>query len=195
MAHPISDRVRDALFMVALFGSVGVACAQAPAPNSDKAAQPKDQPAQPPRVPGAEGVEEPSAKQAPTQAPTPPAGVFVNGSLAVPGAPNDTSTTPSRFSEKNDRLDQIPIMARGPQLTDEQRKLILDRVTSNDTGPPAAISAGPSTMLPSSIPMQAWPADVASAIPDIRDTKYVKLPHKILVVRPENWTVVEEIAR
>ena len=207
MSHTTSQRVRDALFMVALFGSVSVACAQGSAPNSDtrepksQPAEPADQPAKPTRVPGGDGVEEPSAKQpSASQIPT---GIFVNGTLAVPGAPKDTATTPARFSAKNDSLDNLPIMARGPALSDSQRKLILDRVMSNDTGAPEArnagaaarVYAGPSTILPSSVEMQAWPADVVRAIPDIRDTKFVKLEKKILVVRPENWIVVEEIDR
>jgi hypothetical protein len=210
MSHTASQRVRDALFMVALFGSVGVASAQGPAPNSDNGApkgqpaQPADQPAKPTRVPGGDGVEEPSVKQAP-----PPAVhtvIFINGTLDVPDAPKDTATTPSQFSATNAARDNLPIMARGPALTDSQRKLILDRVTSNDTGNAGAraardagaaarVYAGPSTILPSSVEMQAWPADVVRAIPDIRDTKFVTLEKKILVVRPENWIVIEEIER
>jgi hypothetical protein len=201
MSPTVSNRVRDALFMVALFGSVSVGWAQGSAPNSDKsepkghANQPADQPAQPTRVPGGDGLEEPSVKQAtPSQVPT---GIFVNGTLAVPGAPKDTATTPARLSATNDALDNLPIMARGPALTDSQRKLILDRVMSNDTGAQGAqdAGAGPSTMLPASVEMQAWPADLVRAIPDIRDTKFVKLEKKILVVRPENWIIVEEIDR
>jgi hypothetical protein len=34
MTHPISNRVREALLMAALFGGVGVAWAQAPASDS-----------------------------------------------------------------------------------------------------------------------------------------------------------------
>lgn len=36
MPHPISNRVREALVMAALFGSVGIASAQAPASNDGK---------------------------------------------------------------------------------------------------------------------------------------------------------------
>ena len=43
--------------------------------------------------------------------------------------------------------------------------------------------------------MQAWPADIAGQVPAIRDTKYVKLSDKILVVRPDSRVVVEEIAK
>jgi hypothetical protein len=199
-SHLTKDLVRDALVTAALFGSVSVACAQQPAPNSEKSremlgqsAESANKPATPSRVPGGDGVEEPSAKQAAPPAAGP--GIFINGKLTVPGAANDTATTPALFSATNDRLDRVPIMARGPELTESQRKLILDRVMSNNTGAPVNISAAPTTILPSSVEMQAWPADVASAIPAIRGTKFVKLADKVLVVLPENWIVVEEIAR
>jgi hypothetical protein len=213
MAHPISNRVRDALVAAALFGGVGITWAQAPAPNAQapnaqapnaqapnaQAPNANDgnvQSSESPKVPGHEGVEEPSAKQNPQ----PPAGVFVNGTLSVPNAPKDTDTTPAKFSATNDHLDHVPIMARGPQLTDAQRKLILDRVsaTAAESQPkpePKRPYVGPSTMLSADADMKAWPADLVGAIPAIRDTKYVALSDKVLVVRPESWTVVEEIDR
>jgi hypothetical protein len=188
MSHLISNRVREALLAAALFGSVGIAWAQAPSNDGDVRS------AESPKVPGRDGIEEPSAKQA-TQ---PPAGVFVNGVLNVPNAPNDTATTPAKFSAANDRLDHVPTMARGPELTAAQRKLILDRVSGTGAVPSRSLAqpyAGPSTMLSADADMKAWPADLVGAIPAIRDTKFVALSDKVLVVRPESWTVVEEIDR
>src|SRR5690348_6368864 len=178
MTHPISNRVREALVMAALFGGVGVAWAQAPASDSGNV-----QSAEHPKVPGHEGLEEPSAKQQP---PAPPAGpgIFVDGALNVPNAPTDSSTRPAKFSAGNDSLDHLPIMARGPQLSDDQRKLILDHVLGAGAQAPAASTAaalGPASQLPADIAMQPWPADIASQIPEIRDTKYVRLADKILV--------------
>jgi hypothetical protein len=49
--------------------------------------------------------------------------------------------------------------------------------------------------LPPGYEMQAWPQDVLGQAPDLRDTKYVSLADKILVVLPNSRTVVEEIAR
>jgi len=40
--------------------------------------------------------------------------VFVGGKLAVPGAPADSQTVPSKFSERNARLDKVPLM--GPKV-------------------------------------------------------------------------------
>lgn len=187
MRASIKNHVRDALLTVALLGSIGVAFAQSPAQNRGNVES-----AQSPKVPGHDGIEEPSVKQAPQ--PGAEAGVFVNGTLNVPNALADTSTTPSKFSQANARLDNLPIMARGPRLTDAQRKLILARVLAAG-GAPAHIEASPTSYLPSTVDMHAWPDDIVSQVPSIRDTKYVKLSDKVLVVRPENWTVVEEIGK
>jgi hypothetical protein len=188
MRISVKDHIREALLTAALFGSIGAAFAQTPATNAADV-----QSAQSPKVPGHDGIEEPSARQAPQ----PPAdtGIFVNGTLTVPNAPVDTSTTPAKFSPGNDRLDHLPIMARGPALTDAQRKLILDRVMAAGGGATVKVDAFPSAMLPATVDMHVWPADIVGQVPGIRDTKYVKLPDKILVVRPESWIVVEEIGK
>jgi hypothetical protein len=187
MRVSLKDHIREALLTAALFGSIGAAFAQAPATNAGDV-----QSAQSPKVPGRDGLEEPAARQAPQPADTE---IFVNGTLTVPNAPGDTSATPAKFSPGNDRLDHIPIMARGPELTDAQRKLILDRVMAAGGGATVKVDAFPSAMLPATVDMHAWPADILGQVPGIRDTKYVKLPDKILVVRPENWIVVEEIGK
>jgi hypothetical protein len=148
--------------------------------------------AQHPQVPGRDGVEEPSVKQAPK--PGAESGVFVDGRLNVPNAPAETSTTPSKVSQHNQQLDDIPIMARGPQLTDAQRKLIVERVIAAG-GPPAQVDAFLTAELPAGVEMHAWPSDVVGQMPSLRDTKYVELSNKILVVRPETRVVVGEIAR
>src|SRR3954454_7291124 len=64
-------------------------------------------------TPGKNGKEEPSA-----HVPNTSNGVFVNGSLAVPGAPSDTQTTPAKFSERNAKLDSYPVMALPLALDD-----------------------------------------------------------------------------
>jgi hypothetical protein len=187
MSHPINNRVREALVVAALFGGVGLACAQAPASNDGNI-----QSSETPQVPGHDGVEEPSAKQAAVPQAT---GIFVNGTLNVPNAPKDTATVPAKFSAGNDQLDHLPIMARGPALSAAQRKLILDRLGTPDNLAPAHLAAGPASELPANVAMQPWPADITAAIPDIGATKFVRLPDKILVVRPESRTVIDEIRR
>jgi hypothetical protein len=188
------DYVRDALITTALFGTMSFACAQAPASTTDKdqAGQPSsNQTAQPTAVPGHAGVEEPGAKNGQPAAET---GVFVNGTLTVPGASADTATAPAKFSQANNARDQIPIMARGPALSDAQRKLIVDHVLA-DSGATARATTGPAMELPPAIAMQAWPSDIADQVPSLSGTKYVKLADKILVVQPDNRIVVGEIVR
>ena len=72
---------------------------------------------------GKTGKEEPSA-----HAPTQNTAVFVDGKLNVPGAPADSQTVPAKFSERNDKIDKLPIMAMPLGLSDEQRRAILDSV-------------------------------------------------------------------
>ena len=188
MRASMKDHVRDALLTVALFGGIGVAFAQSPPQNPGNVES-----AQSPKVPGHEGVEEPTVKQAPK--PGAEAAVFVNGRLNVPNSPADTSTIPSTVSQRNAQLDNIPIMARGPALTDVQRKLIVEHVMA--AGGPAASTTDsfPTAELPANVDMHPWPADIVGQVPDLRDTKYVKLSDKILVVQPDNRIVVEEIRK
>lgn len=191
MTRSISNPVREALLMAALFGGVGVAAAQTPPSNAGDV-----QSAQHPKVPGHEGLEEPTVKQTPP--PGANSGVLVDGKLNVPNAPANTATTPAKFSPENDKLDQVPIMARGPQLSDAQRQLILDKVLpagSSASGARADRTLGPTSELPADVAMQPWPADVVSQIPDLRETTYVKDADAILIVRPDNRIVVGEIKR
>ena len=185
--------IRDALITAALFGgaamfgTLGAAVGQAPGPTTDhnNAVQPSTS------KPDQNATQEPSSKTAPAASGPE---IFANGTLTVPGAPTDTDTTPAKFSQRNDALDHLPTMARGPALSDAQRKLIVDTVKAGTAGPPRFASP-PATILPLGAEMQAWPQDVLGQIPDLRDTKYVSLADKILVVIPNSRIVVEEIPR
>lgn len=188
MRASTKNHVRDALLTVALFGGIGVAFAQSPPQNSGNVES-----AQSPKVPGRDGVEEPSVKPAPN--PGAEAGVFVDGRLNVPNAPADTSTTPSTVSQRNAQLDELPTMAHGPQLTDAQRKLILERVMAAGGSTQHVDAIVPSSELPANVDMQPWPAEIVSEVPAIRGTKYVRLSDKVLVVLPDNRIVVEEIGK
>ncbi len=187
MPASMANHLRDAVLMAALIGGIGVALAQSPAQNSGNIGS-----AEHPQVPGRTGVEEPTAHQAPK--PGAEAGIFVDGKLNVPDAPAETATTPSKLSQQKQQLDNTPLMARGPQLTDAQRKLIVERVMAAG-GATAQVDAFPTVELPATVEMYPWPSDIAGQVPSLRDTKYVKLSDKVLVVRPENRIVVEEIAR
>ena len=178
MRISMKNHMREALLTAALFGGIGAAFAQQPAK------QPPEK--QPPATTG--------SAQSGDKQPGPPTGVFVDGKLNVPNAPANTETTPAKFSQGNDSLDRLPIMARGPQLTDDQRKLILEHVTNTAAAAPDR-PVGPSLELPSSVEMQAWPEDLLRQVPSLHDTKFAAVPGKILVVRPESRIVVGEIDR
>jgi subtilisin family serine protease len=163
----VKDYVRDALLTAALFGSIGAAWAQTPPATSGDTNAVKPAPA------------------------TGPTAVFINGSLNVPNAPKDTSTAPAKFSAVNAKLDAPPTLARGPALSDAERQLIIDRVTS--VGTLSVPYAGPTTQLPPTTETHAWPADLLQQVPSLADTKYLAIPGKILLVRPDTSIVIGEI--
>lgn len=133
----------------------------------------------------------PSAK---TEPETPAASVFVDGALAVPGAPVDSQTRPAKFSAANDADDKIPILARGPRLTDDQKKLIAEALKQSPTSPPG-VAAAPTMELPASVGLQEWPSGVLDQVPAVTGTKYVHFADRIVIVEPTNRIVIGEIAQ
>jgi hypothetical protein len=117
--------------------------------------------------------------------------VFVDGKLAVPGAPADSQTVPSKVSERNARLDGIPIMALPLGFSDEQTKQILNSTT---TMPLSQISAKPADMLPATTPVSQLPADVKAAVPMASDLSVIRTSDKIFLVRAPSMVVTGEIA-
>lgn len=104
--------MRLSLSAVALLAGIGVAFAQQqpqnPAQNAPNAAAQNNEQAKPAQA----GAEEPSSR---TNAATPaPTDALVDGKLAVPGAPQDSQTIPSKFSERNAKLDQEPLVKGQP---------------------------------------------------------------------------------
>jgi hypothetical protein len=147
---------------------------------------------------GKTGKEEPSA-HAPSQSTSQNAvqstaqdtAVFVDGRLNVPGAPKDSQTVPAKFSERNDRIDKLPIMAMSLGLTDAQRRAILDSV--KQAGQPVqTTSAKPSEELPANIVVHDL--GVSANIPEVARLKYVRTPQGVLLIEPSNRIVVGEIA-
>jgi hypothetical protein len=117
--------------------------------------------------------------------------VFVDGKLAVPGAPADSQTVPSKVSERNARLDAIPIMALPLGFSDEQKKQILNSTT---TMPVSQISAKPADMLPATTQVSELPADVKAAVPMASDLGVIRTSGKIFLVRAPSMVVTGEIA-
>lgn len=131
------------------------------------------------------------AHQASDGNPPAPGPALVNGKLDVPGAPADSQTVPAKFSARNDKLDNTPILAMRLGLTDEQKRKIVESVKSADE-PVQASNAKPSDEL-------AWTVKVhdlgASAIdPALKNLKYVRTKDRILLVDAPNRIVIGEVA-
>jgi hypothetical protein len=117
---------------------------------------------------------------------------------SVPGATGETM--PAKFSAENDRKDKVPLAVHEIDLSDDQRKMVFQSLDKDM--PDAATASGrsetplaPGTELPDGISMHEFPPSVVTAVPAIRDYKYVKLNDRILVVAPANRIVVAEINR
>ena len=119
--------------------------------------------------------------------------IFVNGKLVVPGAPAESQTEPAKFSEKNARLDVVPIMAKPLGLSDAQKRRIVASVTQSNA-PVAQISAKPADVLPVTTPVSEFAADLKSVVPATSDLAFIRTRDKILLVRTPNMIVIDEIA-
>ena len=172
--------IRLSLFAAALFAGLGLATAQ-PVPAPGQVAQDQAKPAQ-------NGAEEPGSHPPKTSAE-----VFVDGKLAVPGAPDDSQTVPSKFSERNARLDATPIMALPLGLSEEQKHRIADSVAKSNA-PVSEISAKPADILPATTPVSEFSADVKADAPMLGDVSFIRTKDKILLVRSPNMVVTGEVA-
>jgi hypothetical protein len=119
-----------------------------------------------------------------------PGPALVNGKLDVPGAPTDSQTVPAKFSARNDKLDNIPIMAMPRGLTDEQKRKIIESVKSANE-PVQTSDAKPADEL-------AWKVKVhdlgaSASDPVLKNLKYVRTKDRILLVDAPNRVVVGEI--
>jgi hypothetical protein len=115
--------------------------------------------------------------------------VFVNGALAVPGAPANTDTVPAKFSEKNAADDKLITLAYTFKLlTDEQRRAIYEGLKGQEAGP--AFNADVGVQLPSSIELRPVPNDVAARVPQTKDYRYAVADNRVLLVSPVGRFVV-----
>ena len=180
--------------VTALLAGLGLALAQQP-PATNSMQSPQAEKAQKDSTrseDGKAGTAEPSARM-PSDQPAENA-VFVKGELAVPGASPNSETAPAKWSEEILARDKVPVMARPLPLNDEQKRRIYD-VVSKDNKPVARVDAHPANFLPPAVELFELPSELASAIPAVRDLKYVRLDDRVLLVQPPNKVVVEEIKR
>jgi hypothetical protein len=147
----------------------------------------------------------PEAKDAPQAAPeisvphqasdpgrTSEAQPFTEGKLAAPGAPQNSEDEPAKFSARNDRIDNLPILAYPLLLSDEQRQAIAQQLGQAPVSD-AKITAKVSEQVPATLALLELPAGMAASVPGVADYKFLRLSDRILVVNPRENVVVGEI--
>lgn len=181
--------LRTSSLVLVLLGagfSAGLAVAQQAPPAAEPQQQQQQEKAQ--QTPsGQMGKEEPSS-HAPSPKPADNS-VFVNGALAVPGAPENVDTVPSKFSAKNAADDKLITLAYTFKLlTDEQRRAIYDGLKGQPAGP--AFNADVGVELPLSVELRPVPNDVAARVQQTGDYRYAVAADRVLLVSPVNRVVV-----
>jgi LTXXQ motif family protein len=124
----------------------------------------------------------PAAQQQPPPNASPPgSAVFVNGVLAVPGAPASTDTVPAKFSASNAADDKlITIAYTFKMLTDEERRAIYQSLNNQPAS--SAFDADIGTKLPPGIELRPVPEEIAARVPQTRDYRYVVAMDRVLLV-------------
>jgi hypothetical protein len=101
---------RFTLSALALLASVSLAAAQQQAPANQSTNALGDGPIKSQQG----GKEEPGSHASGTNNDAANDAVLVDGKLNVAGAPKDSQTVPAKFSERNARLDQEPLVKQQP---------------------------------------------------------------------------------
>jgi hypothetical protein len=123
-----------------------------------------------------------SSAAAPSAAPVGPIGATIQ-------------TMPAKFSQRNDLLDHMPMMAWPLPLNAQQRQQIYQAVMA-DKSPPAADMAKlkPANVLTFEQRRDMHPLpESLTAIDGLQGLKYVKGKDKVLLVRPSTGIVVDEV--
>jgi cytoskeletal protein RodZ len=175
--------------VVALLGSAGIfnqSMAQQSAPSAGGQQQQQQERAQ--QTPaGKAGTEEPSS-HAPANTPQDNA-VFVNGALAVPGAPTETDTVPAKYSAKNAADDKLITVAYTfKSLTADERQSIYQSLKDRPAG--SAPNADIGAVLPVAVELRALPGEVTARVPQTEGYQYSVAGNRILLVSPPTRIVV-----
>src|SRR5262245_18314138 len=126
--------------------------------------------------PPAESDVGPGAAQRPPQN-----NVFVDGALAVPGAPANTDTVPAKFSEKNAAADQlIGVAYTFKTLTDDERRAVYQALKDQPGG--SAFNADMGTKLPPGIELRPVPEEVVDRVPQTRNHRYAVVKDRVLLM-------------
>ena len=181
-----SHLLRTSAVVVALLGGAAVAGGQQPAPPADAQQQSQQEKAQ--QTPsGKTGTDEPSS-HAPSAKPLDDK-VFVDGALAVPGAPANTDTVPAKFSQKNAADDELITVAYTfKALTDEQRRAIFAALKDQPSG--SAFNAEIGVELPLAIELRAVPDELVARVPQTQGYQYAVASNRVVLVSPPTRIVV-----
>jgi hypothetical protein len=107
--------------------------------------------------------------------------VFVDGALAVPGAPANTDTVPAKFSAKNAHDDELIVIAYTfKTLTDDERRAIYQSLKDQPAGSAFNVDIG--TKLPPGIELRPVPEELAARVPQTRDYRYAVAMDRVLLV-------------
>jgi hypothetical protein len=144
-----------------------------------------------------------AAGPAAAQSKAPDDHVFVDGVLAVPGAPADTDTVPSKVSARNAASDKLPTVAfvlKG--LTDDQRREIVQALGGR---PDLALSSADvadtfvvGSEIPSRVALQALapvPDALAAKVPELRGTGFMRAGGSLVLVDLDNSLVIGVLDR
>jgi hypothetical protein len=169
----------------ALICGAGLALAQQP-PAAQPDLQTEQQKAQ--QTPAGKA----GAEEGGSHAPSAPQGPFVNGALAVPGAPAETDTVPAKFSAKNAADDQqITVAYTFKTLSDDQRRAIVQALKRTPATPGAPkLTAQVGQVIPSADALPAVPEEVAAKVPQTRGYRYAVTDHGIVLVSTTGGFVV-----
>jgi hypothetical protein len=192
-----------AIVVVALTGWMPAALAQEKVEPHKSQELKKDDPVPPAtgkNLPDQAGTQEPSAKVKGT-APDP--GVFVNGLLAVPGAPVDSEMAPSTVSARNAASDKLPIAAfRLKHLNDAQRREIAQELGKQREQAIGPAGASGEYVVGSSVPapvalqeLAPLPEALVAKLPELSGTGFMHAGGKLVLVDLDNSLVVGVLDR
>jgi hypothetical protein len=179
--QPPQEQARAALMMPDPVGVSALGGGAAPAANGAQTTTGAGSPA------AADGAQTTPGAGSPAAAVTP---------AALPGPIGATvQTMPAKYSQRNDLLDHLPVMAWPLQLDAQQRQQIYQSVMGDKSQPAANVDAlKPAASLSYEQTGEMHPLPQALAgIEGLHGLSYVKAKDKIFLVRPANRIIIDEI--
>jgi hypothetical protein len=160
--------------------------AQRPSPPAEPEQQSQQEKTQ--QTPPAQKGTEKTTPQAEAAKPQDSA-ALLNGVLAVPGAPTDTDTTPSKLSEKKATDDRLVTLAYTLKLlSHEERSAIYQALKGQPSG--RGLNAEIGTKLPMGIELRPVPDELIVRVPQTRGHDYTVAGNTVILVSPLTRAVV-----